>query len=110
MSKIKSPSEKKRLSLSLDRRNSYRENSKASRKGIPLSKARAHREQRRSVTNVLLGLVTSASGQSAEAADASTRVAAKRKKVGAFKKWPDQPLSVHIEKQELRRVRRSKPG
>ena len=43
----KSPQDKKRLSLTKDRRNSYGENAKASRKNIPKSKALSHRKVRR---------------------------------------------------------------
>jgi hypothetical protein len=49
----KTPQEKKRLSYENDRRNTYGENSKASRKGIPLAKARANRAERHTQDHVL---------------------------------------------------------
>ena len=102
MSKVKSPSEKKRLSLALDRRNSYRENAKASRKGIPLSKARSHRAERHSVAETLREVTPI----HADEAEASTRSTARLKKVGAFKKSPDESLAAHIEQQAKRRTGR----
>ena len=46
MSKVKTPQQKKRLSYEHDRRNSYGENQKSSRKNIPKSKQRSHQEER----------------------------------------------------------------
>jgi len=45
--KRRSPQEKKALSYAKDRRNTYGENQKSSRKNIPLSKAKGHRALRR---------------------------------------------------------------
>ena len=56
MSTVKSPGEKKQLSLKLDRRNTYGENAKASRKGIQKGKQRQHMNERRSTGEVLRGL------------------------------------------------------
>ena len=53
MSKIKSPREKKKLSLARDRRNTYGENPRASREGIHRGKQRSHMEERRAVDRVL---------------------------------------------------------
>jgi hypothetical protein len=101
MSKVKSPSEKKRLSLALDRRNAYRENAKASRKGIPLSKARSHRAERHSVAETL----REATLTHADEAEASARSTARQKKAGAFKKSPDESLAAHIKQLATRRKR-----
>lgn len=49
----KTPQEKKRLSYEKDRRNTYGANSKASRIGIPLAKARANRSERHTRNHVL---------------------------------------------------------
>jgi hypothetical protein len=46
MSSVKDPQEKKNLSLARDRRNTYGENAKASRKNIPASKQRSHQTER----------------------------------------------------------------
>lgn len=61
----KSPQEKKRLSLKKDRRNTYGENDKASRKNIPRSKAKSHRAVRHTAKDDLHKLI--AAGE--EAAD-----------------------------------------
>lgn len=50
MSKIKTPQEKKELSLKKDRRNAYGQNDKASRKAIPLNKKIVNKRNRRNVT------------------------------------------------------------
>lgn len=49
----KTPQAKKALSYALDRRNAYRENDKASRKLIPLRKARENRQDRRKIAQAL---------------------------------------------------------
>jgi hypothetical protein len=107
VSKVKDPPEKKRLSLALDRRNSYRENDKASRKGIPRSKARSHKNERRSVAQVLSGALPQ-QHEDIESIEARARSTARLKKAAAFKKSPDQPLGTFIVKQAVRRERRSK--
>ena len=53
MSKVKSPSEKKRLSLKKDRRNVYGECPASSRKNIRGGKQRGHMEVRRAVNEQL---------------------------------------------------------
>ncbi len=53
MSTIKNSEEKKQLSLERDRRNTYGENSKSSRKNIQRGKQRRHMDERRTVGEVL---------------------------------------------------------
>jgi hypothetical protein len=53
MSKLKSPREKKAVSLKRDRRNTYGENPQASRKGIRRGKQRSHMGERRAVSEIL---------------------------------------------------------
>ena len=53
MSTIKSPQDKKDLSLKRDRRNTYGENTAASRKGIRRGKQRSHMAERRAVSLIL---------------------------------------------------------
>ena len=60
MSKVKNPRAKKRLSLERDRRNTYGENAKSSRKNIQRGKQRTQMKERRGVTQVLAA-VTGAS-------------------------------------------------
>ena len=105
MSKVKLPDEKKRLSLGLDGRNSFRENSKASRKGIPRAKSRSRRDERRSVAQVLSAAAPQAH-EELDRIEAQARSKSRVKKLAAFKKVPDGPLGAHIERQGNRRKRR----
>ncbi|MHC2522796.1 hypothetical protein [Bradyrhizobium diazoefficiens] len=54
MSKVKTPREKKQLSYANDRRNTYGENQKSSRKNIPRSKQLSHQDERRAVRQTLI--------------------------------------------------------
>ncbi|MET3912937.1 hypothetical protein ABID59_007311 [Bradyrhizobium sp. S3.3.6] len=54
MSKVKTPREKKQLSYANDRRNTYGENQKSSRKNIPRSKQLSHQDERRAVRQALI--------------------------------------------------------
>ncbi len=97
----KSPPEKKRLSLKKDRRNSYGENDKSSRKNIPRSKAKSHRKIRRKAAGLehdweRIDEVTAESRE-------LTLVTPKLQK-GKFRKSPDMPLS------EILKGRRAKPA
>jgi len=96
----KTPQDKKTLSLRKDRRNTYGENDKASRKAIPLAKARVNRANRH-LDNQLLD---SASGEpTAEgAAKAEDRVMGRRKKV--WRKAPDQPLGEVLARKGKRKT------
>jgi hypothetical protein len=86
MSKIKTPRQKKQLSLERDRRNAYREDSKASRKNIARGKQRRHMDERRAVAQVLSGL----KGKVEEG------VAANAELHRGFRKVPDEPPGVHL--------------
>ena len=97
MSTVKSPREKKELSLKLDRRNTYGENSKASRESIPRGKQRQHMNERRSVgqaLRVLHGQIHEEEAASAELIAKSRVTNSKRK---GFKKQADVPLGVVLE-------------
>ena len=85
----KSPQQKKRLSLLKDRRNSYGENAKSSRKNIPLSKAISHRKVRH-FANSQTQLLTSL--PEAESDVAESTIAKPRLQKGTWKKSPDKPL------------------
>jgi hypothetical protein len=54
---MKTPQEKKRLSYAKDRRKTYGENSKASRKNVPLSKALSIRSERHAQDALLANAV-----------------------------------------------------
>jgi hypothetical protein len=105
MSKIKSPREKKRLSLKRDRRNTYGENSKSSRKNIARGKQRRHMDERRGVAQVLGRLKSEVDedvGSEAEA-KAKLRIADSRNR--GFKKVPDTPLGVVLALKNSTRTR-----
>jgi hypothetical protein len=102
MSKVKTPQQKKRLSYAHDRRNTYGENQKSSRKNIPKSKQRSHQEERRSVRQVLVGAQGGVAEEAADEAQSQTLRTGRIKKLKAFRKSPDRPLGEVIE----RRVRR----
>jgi transketolase len=94
MSTVKNPKEKKQLSLELDCRNTYGENSKSSRKAIPNGKQRRHMDERRSTGEVLLRLKGSIPEDEASDAEllVKTRITVSKRK--GFKKQPDAPLGI----------------
>lgn len=101
MSKVKTPREKKQLSYANDRRNTYGENQKSSRKNIPRSKQLSHQDERRAVRQAL---ITAQGGIEDEVADEAQSQALRKglmKKLKAFRKSPDTPLGEVIE-QRLR--------
>lgn len=105
MSKVRTPGEKKRLSYEHDRRNTYGENQKSSRKNIPKSKQRSHQDERRSVRQALLGAQGDVPDEVADEAQSRVLQKGRIKKLSAFRKSPDRPLGEVVE----RRLRRRKP-
>jgi len=85
---MKTPQEKKGLSYAKDRRNTYGENSKSSRKNIPLSKAQANRSERHAQDQALSQVVTSATDDDLILAEMKAKTTAPRQ----WKKTPDEPL------------------
>jgi hypothetical protein len=98
VSKIKSPQEKKTLSLKNDRRNRYGENSKSSRKGIRRGKQRSHMEERRAVGLILSHLRKTADENDATEADISAKTKIVESRHLAFKKTPDVPLGIVVKR------------
>lgn len=98
----KTPQEKKRLSLLKDRRNSYGENAKSSRKNIPRSKALSHRKVRHASKQALEHLDDLAEHR-ADAAEST--IATPRLQKGKWKKSPDMPLAKVIKSKLARRKR-----
>jgi hypothetical protein len=94
MSTVKSPSEKKALSLERDRRNTYGENEKSSRKNIPKSKQRSHQSLRRAANSPLRAVQGAVVEDLADVAEGDSRVALIEKKRGSFRKSPDEPLGA----------------
>jgi hypothetical protein len=98
VSKIKSAREKKALSLKKDRRNTFGENSKASRKAIPRRKQLSHMGERRAVARILSHLRESAAEGDATEADVLAKTTIVERKRKAFKKHPDTALGVVVKK------------
>lgn len=98
----KTPQEKKRLSYAKDRRNVFGENSKASRKGIPLAKARANRADRHE-QNRMLETVTNVAS---EDVFVGVEVRVRSSKLRQWKKTPDKPLSEWLVLRDRRKARR----
>jgi hypothetical protein len=97
----KTPREKKRESYAKDRRNTYGEDSKASRKGVPRKKRRQNREERRLVNKAYARNVEF-DPEVADAAEAE--LVRKHKEVGRLK-HPDKPLGQVLAKKLSQRIR-----
>jgi hypothetical protein len=102
MSTIKNPEEKKRLSLAHDRRNTYGENSKSSRKNIRLGKQRTNMNQRRSADEALRHLKGNVPEDDAVDAEHLARTRIIDSKRRGFKKVPDTPLGVVVMKKKTK--------
>ena len=92
----KAPQEKKALSLVKDRRNGYYANDKASRKLIPLNKARESREVRHAADQALRQAIK-LDETAVDLAESSVRQDVFR--VGGWRKDSDTPLGEHLEQQ-----------
>lgn len=103
MSKVKTPQEKKQLSYANDRRNTYGENQKSSRKNIPRSKQLAHQDERRAVRQVLTVAQGTVADEVADEAQSQALRNGRIKKLKAFRKSPDTPLGEVIERRLRRR-------
>jgi hypothetical protein len=95
----KSPREKKADSYKRDRRNTYGESPHGSRKSIPRARARDHREARRVVRPKLIPAL----GPIDEASVDEVQTKATAKRHARFKKLPDAPLGVVVERKLARR-------
>ena len=104
VSKIKSPQDKKTLSLRRDRRNVYGENHAGSLKGIRRGKQRSHMGERRAVNQILGHLRESAAEDEATEADVLAKTSIAKSKHKAFKKFPDSPLGVVIKEKLANRT------
>jgi hypothetical protein len=102
MSKFKSPREKKAVSLNRDRRNTYGENDKSSRKNIPLSKQHSHQAARRAANQPLAQLVETVDDEAAVEADVRVRVSTVEHRRKGFVKCPDEPLKAVLERRKTR--------
>lgn len=102
MSKVKTPQEKKQLSYAHDRRNTYGENQKSSRKNIPRSKQLSHQAERRTVRQSLIAAQGDVADEVADEAQSQALRKGRMQRLWAFRKSPDTPLGEVIE-QRLRR-------
>ncbi|MBL9104286.1 MAG: hypothetical protein JNL82_25295 [Myxococcales bacterium] len=96
MRRVRTPQDKKAASLARDRRNTYGENDKSSRRAIRLRKRWRSRLARQALRRAL------ESGQD-DAEDAGLPVPAPR---GQWRKHPDTPLGVLLQHRRLRRLAR----
>jgi hypothetical protein len=106
VSKVKSPGEKKRLSYERDRRNTYGENQKSSRKNIPRGKQRGHRDERRAARQSLSSARGAPDDIAADAAQSVTIERSRAKRLKSFRKSPDTPLRDAIQRRSTMRARR----
>ena len=100
MSKLKSPRQKKVVSLSRDRRGVFGKNDKATRKSLPRKKARLNRAFRHEVHEGLH--VDGAPVEKLALDELDQAVGAVRRK--KFKKLPDLPLVEYIDRQREKRA------
>ena len=103
MSKVKSPKEKKELSLRKDRRNLYGECPTSSRKNIRKGKQRSHMQLRRSASEELRSLKGSTTEIDADRIEGRARDRVVALARSAFKKIPDAPLASALDRKSKRR-------
>lgn len=97
--KRKSPQQKKALSYERDRRDTYGENNKSSRKNIPLSKALSIRSERHEKNNALRGALTAESDDQLVAVEVAVHTSEPRQ----WKKHPGATLGEVVAKKTKRR-------
>ena len=85
----KTPQQKKSLSYAKDRRNTYRENDKGSRKAIPARKAEENRKVRRKAKQILES-TERVDEEATDLIESSLRHDVER--IGGWKKAADEPL------------------
>ena len=103
MSKVKSPPDKKRSSLLKDRRNVYGDCPTSSRKNIRRGKQRSHKALRRALAEELRPVKGASSAVDGDFAEEQARERLAKHKRTAFKKSPDAPLAVVINRKQERR-------
>jgi hypothetical protein len=108
MSKIKSPIEKKRVSLAKDRRNVYGECPTSSRKNISRGKQRSHMELRRAANEELRSLKGASGDVNADDTEARAKSRILVLSRASFKKIPDAPLGEALMRKLKRRSENAK--
>jgi HTH-type transcriptional regulator/antitoxin HigA len=99
----KSPQQKKKLSLQLDRRNTYGENAKASRKNVPRSKRDSQKAMRRSMNTPLQSLRGKATEDFAVDRGPESRTKGIAKNRSRFRKVPDESLGTVLDRKRTRK-------
>ena len=92
MSTVKNPEDKKLLSLKHDRRNTYGENAKASRKLIPRGKQRSSKAARSAVAQALQKQAGPSTELDLDKTESLVKVRTIASKRARFKKGPDRSL------------------
>jgi hypothetical protein len=96
----RSPQEKKSLSLKKDRRNTYGENAKSSRKNIARNKALSHQKVRSKAREAIHAVMI---GNEDDTAVVESTLHTPRLQKGRWKKSPDAPLGEVIKRQLVNR-------
>ena len=97
----KTPQLKKAESLAKDRRNTYGENDKASRKNIPKAKASAERAFRHAAGAAVRNAKDPGTNDDADRKLADARL----KRRAGFKKTPDTPLGAFLDQRDHRNAK-----
>ncbi len=100
---LRDPTRKKALSYARDRRNTYGQNDKATRKAIPARKAGESRKSRRKAGHAL-NVIERADEASAALSESS--LAHDIDRVGGWKKAPDTPLGEVVHRKVRARIER----
>ena len=104
MSKLKTPTEKKRISLVKDRRNVYGECPTSSRKNISRGKQRGHMEVRRAANEELRSFKGASAELDADATEGHTKDRILALSRSSFKKVPDVSLGGVLKRKLKRRA------
>jgi len=99
--KRKSPQQKKSESYAKDRRNTYGENAKATRKAVPKRRQQRSQVERRVAKQELAGPAAAADETRIDAMLTRVRV----KRLNAWKKSPDTPLGEVLQRKGKRTPR-----
>jgi hypothetical protein len=97
---MKTPQEKKRLSYAKDRRNTYGESNKGSRKSIRKNKAHQLRAERHALNATLTNVPKSTNFDDLTAAENNAKIKFPR----TWKKCPDKPLGEVVKRRLARRI------
>lgn len=109
---MKTPQEKKALSLKRDRRNVYGESTKGTRVGIPRSKQQSKEAERRASKQPLLTVTGSVDEKKALAAQDESSAAGTLKHAKGYRKMPDLSLAevLRLKKISLSNETRNRDG